>query len=229
MSNIRLVEQDHCCEHMLPGLIKNGKTASRWEITFVVLTGLGNILLAEWLNLQSVYVVAACLFWAGFIAVRAAADRSVLTEWGFAKRGFGRSMALLSPFMLLSVLGSAAYGKFTGSMVLHWHMVLVLLLYPIWGLVQQFLVVSLLAGNIRKYSRYPEPVIVLLTASVFALAHASSLPLVGASFCLALVTTTIFFRTRNLWALGIFHGTFGTCLYFFVLGRDPLLEILHGH
>jgi membrane protease YdiL (CAAX protease family) len=214
---------------MLAGLLMTGRTDSRWEIAFVLVTGLGNILLAEWLNLQLVYVVAACLFWTGFVAVRATADRSVLTEWGFTKRRFGRSIVLLSPFMLLSVLGSAAYGKFTGSIVLHWHMVLVLLLYPVWGLVQQYLVVALIAGNIRKYSRFPEPVIVLLTAFAFALAHASSPLLVGASFCLALITTSVYFRTRNLWALGIFHGLFGTCLYFFVLGRDPLLEIIHGH
>ena len=35
-----------------------------------------------------------------------------------------------------------------------------------------------------------------------------------AAFALALVTTTVYFRTRNLWALGIFHGWFATGLYF---------------
>jgi uncharacterized protein len=210
-------------------LRKTGKTASKWEITFVFLTGLGNILLAQRLNLQLIYVLAACLFWTGFVSIRATTDSSVLTEWGFSKQGFGRSMALLLPLMLLSILGFAAYGKFTGRMVLHWHMAVVLLLYPVWGLVQQFLIVALVAGNIKKYSRYPDPVIVLLTAFIFALAHASSPSLVAASFFLALITTTVYFRTRNLWALGIFHGLFATCLYFFVLGRDPLMEIIHVH
>jgi uncharacterized protein len=209
--------------------MKIAKAASRWEIVFVLLTGLGNILLADWMDLQLVYVVAACIFWTGYVASRSARDEAVLVEWGFTKRGFGRSIALLTPFMLLSVSGFAAYGIFTGNMVLNWHIFLLLLLYPFWGLVQQFLVVALIAGNIRRFSRYPESVIVLLTASVFAMAHASSIPLSGASFFLALVTTTVYFRIRNLWALGLFHGLYGTCLYYFVLGRDPLLEIIHGH
>jgi len=199
---------------------------SRWEITFVLLTGLGQFLLAGWLDLQLAYVVGACLFWIGFVAVRAKTDASSLAEWGFTTRGFGRSIVLLSPFLLLVALGFAAYGKFTHSLMLNWHIVLILLLYPLWGLVQQFLIVALLAGNMEKHSRIPEAGIVLLTAVIFAGVHAPSLALVGAAFVLALVTTTVYFRTRNLWALGIFHGWFATGLYYFVLGRDPWIEVI---
>lgn len=205
------------------------KNTSRWEISFVLLTGLGNLILADWLDLQLVYVVAASLFWTGFVLVRASADPSAPADWGFTKRGFGRGIRLLTPFMLLSVLGFAAYGRFTGSMTLHWHILPVLLLYPLWGLVQQFLVVALIAGNIRKHSRLRLSFTIILTALLFAAAHASSPALTGASFVLALITATVYFRTGNLWAPGIFHGLFGTCLYYFVLGRDPLMEIIHGH
>lgn len=204
------------------------KNESRWEIAFVLLTGLGNLILADRLDLQLVYVVAASLFWTGFVLVRASSDPSAPADWGFTKRGFGRAVRLLTPFMILSVLGFAAYGRLTGSMILHWHIVPVLLLYPLWGLVQQFLVVALIAGNIRKHSRLPESVTVILTALLFAAAHASSPELTGAAFALALITATVYFRTGNLWAPGLFHGLFGTCLYFFVLGRDPLMEIIHG-
>jgi hypothetical protein len=38
----------------------------------------------------------------------------------------------------------------------------------------------------------------------------------------------VYFRTRNLWALGIFHGWFATGLYFFVLGRDPWTVVVSG-
>ncbi|OPL19293.1 MAG: hypothetical protein AVO35_11135 [Candidatus Aegiribacteria sp. MLS_C] len=205
------------------------KNTSRWEIAFVLLTGLGNFILADRLDLQLVYVVAASLFWTGFVLVRASSDPSAPADWGFTRRGFGRAIGLLTPFMVLSVLGFAAYGKLTGSMALNWHIVPVLLLYPLWGLVQQFLVVVLIAGNIRKHSRLPESVTVILAALLFAAAHASSPALTGAAFVLALITATVYFRTGNLWAPGLFHGLFGTCLYYFVLGRDPLMEIIHGH
>jgi hypothetical protein len=137
-------------------------------------------------------------------------------------------MKLLAPIMLLTAFGFAAYGKFTGSMMLNRHILLICLLYPIWGLVQQFLIVALLAGNMKKHSRIPEAGIVLLTALIFAGVHAPSIPLIGAAFILALVTTTVYFRERNLWALGIFHGWFATGLYFLVLGRDPWTLVISG-
>jgi len=196
-------------------------TASWWEIVFVVLTGLGQFLLAGWLELQLVYVVGACCFWAGFVVMRARHDPTVLLEWGFTRRSLGRSIELLAPILVLACLGFAAYGKLTGSMMLNWHIVLIFILYPFWGLVQQFLVVALLAGNLKKHSRLPERDIIALTALLFAGVHAPSLPLMVAAFLLALVTTTVYFRTRNLWALGVFHGWFATGLYFLALGQDP--------
>ncbi len=203
-------------------------TTSRWELVLALLTGLGQFVLADWLELQLAYVVGACVFWAGYVGVRAKVDASVLQEWGFTTVGFGRSMVLLAPIMLLTAFGFAAYGKFTGRMILNWHILLICLLYPLWGLVQQFLIVALLAGNIKKHSRIPEPGIVLLTALIFAGVHAPSIPLIGAAFALALVTTIVYFRTRNLWALGIFHGWFATGLYFLALGQDPWTMVISG-
>jgi hypothetical protein len=173
-------------------------------------------------------VVGATLFWAGYVAIRAAAHPSVLNEWGFTTRQFGRSLALLSPFLLLALFGFALYGGISGRTAWHRHIILIGLLYPLWGLVQQFLVVALLAGNLKRYSCIPEPGVVLLTALVFAAVHAPSLSLVGAAFVLALVSTTVYFRTRNLWALGLFHGWFATGLYFLALGRDPWLDVVSG-
>ncbi len=201
-------------------------TVALWEIAFVLLTGLGNFLVAGWLDRQLTYVVGACLFWTGFVVVRAVADPSALGEWGFSSRNFGHSVKLLLPAMVLTVSGFAAYGMFTGSMVMNWHFVLICLLYPIWGLVQQFLVVALLAGNIKKHSRVPKWGIVFLTALIFAAAHVPYLPLVAAAFLLAVITTWVYLRTRNLWALGVFHGWFGTSLYFFVLGQDPWKDVI---
>jgi hypothetical protein len=109
---------------------------------------------------------------------------------------------------------------------MHWHMALIFPLYCAWGLVQQFLIVALVAGNLRKHSRIPQRWIVLLTALVFAVAHAASVPLIIAAFFLAVVTTTVYFRTRNIWALGLFHGVFATGLYSFALGQDLWAEVV---
>ena len=50
----------------------------------------------------------------------------------------------------------AGYGLLAGTLIFSWRFFLLLALYPAWGLVQQFLVVGLLAGNLRKDGRLPE-------------------------------------------------------------------------
>jgi hypothetical protein len=201
---------------------------ARWEISAVLMTGLGNFVLADWLGLRLAFVVGACLFWIGFVAIRASADATALGAWGFTRRDLGRGLSDLAPVALLAVLVFVAYGMFTGGLLLHWHIALIFPLYCVWGLIQQFLIVALLAGNLKKHTRMPQRWIVLLTALVFAGAHAASVPLTVAAFFLAAVTTTVYFRTRNLWALGLFHGLFATALYFFALGQDLWTEVVSG-
>lgn len=199
---------------------------TRWEIAFVLLTGLGNYVLAGWLGRRLAFVVGASLFWAGFVVVRAAANPAVLGEWGFRSRHLGRGITLLLPAAALVTSVFAAYGVLTGNVTMNWHFVLICLIYPIWGLVQQFLVVALLAGSLRRHSRIPEGGVVLVAALVFAVAHLPSLVLAAAAFVLALITTKVYFRTRNLWPLGLFHGWYATCLYFLALGQDPWTAVV---
>lgn len=201
-------------------------STARWEIAAVLLTGLGNFLLADWLDLRLSFIAGACLFWTLFVAIRVTANPALLREWGFTTRNLGRSLALLAPVLIAATAAFAAYGALAGRSVLNWHILPIGLLYPVWGLVQQFLVVALLAGNMRKHSRIPERWIVLLSSLIFAAAHVPALPLVAAAFFLGVVATTVFFRAGNLWALGLFHGWFATGLYYLVLGRDLWREVV---
>ena len=201
-------------------------TTARWEVTAVLLTGLGNALLADWLGWRLAFIAGACLFWTVFVVVRAARNSSVLAQWGFTTRGFGRSVRLLLPALVVSVVGFATFGLLNDRLIMNSHLFLICLLYPIWGLVQQFLVVALVADNIKKHIRLPDPAIVCLTARAFAAVHTPSPPLVVASFVLTLITTSVFFRNRNLYALGLFHGLFATGLYYFALGQDLWKEVI---
>lgn len=201
-------------------------TRPRYELLAVLLTGLAHFALDSWLGLHLVFIVGAILYWVGFVVVRARADAAALAEWGFSRSGCRRSLELLIPAAILATVCFVGIGLWRGDLLLHWHILLIGLLYPAWGLVQQFLVVALVANNLRKHTRIPEQWLVVLTASLFAAAHAPSLPLSAAAFCLASITTTVYLRARNLWVLGLFHGWFATGLYFLALGRDPWQEVV---
>jgi hypothetical protein len=102
---------------------------------------------------------------------------------------------------------------------------LVLLVYPVWGLAQQFALQALITRNLRPLVR-PLPVRVSAASALFAAAHFPNLPLMGLVLIAGLVLTTVYEKSRNLWALGLVHGVLGAAAYYFVLGQDPGAAIL---
>lgn len=202
--------------------------ASPREVAAVVLTGAGHLVLTTWLNKQMVFTIAAILFWICFVGVRVHRDPSVLRRWGFTRDGFRQSVRVLLPFGVAAGRAMAGYGLLAGTLVFSWRFFLLLALYPAWGLVQQFLVVGLLAGNLRKDGRLPEWAIILAVSLLFAAIYLPSIPLVIVAGLMAAVTTPVYFRTGNLYAPGLLHGWIGTIAYFFALGRDPLADLIRG-
>jgi membrane protease YdiL (CAAX protease family) len=203
-------------------------TASLWEMAAVVITGVGHLVLTTWLGKQMVFTITAILFWICFVGVRVHRDPSVLRRWGFTREGFWQSVRMLLPFGVAAGLAMAGYGLLVGTWIFTWRIFLLFVLYPPWGLVQQFLVVGLLAGNLRKHGRLPEWAIILVVSVLFAAIHLPSIPLVIVAGLMAAVTTPVYFRTGNLYAPGLLHGWLGSIAYFFVLGSDPLAELIRG-
>ena len=202
--------------------------ASPREVAAVGATGAAHLVLTTWLNKQMVFTIAAILFWIGFVGVRVHRDRAVLRRWGFTGQGFRRSMAMLLPCGVAAAIAMLGYGLLAGTLVFSWRFFLLLAAYPAWGLVQQYLVVGLLAGNLRNDGRLPAGVIIPVIAVLFAAIHLPSIPLVVVAGITAAITTSVYFKYGNLFALGLFHGWIGSLAYFFVLGRDPLADLLRG-
>ena len=198
------------------------------EAAAVVATGAGHLILATWLHKQAAFIIASALFWIGFVLVRVHRDPQVLRRWGFGWGGFWHSVRMLLPFTAVALVGTLGYGLLTGTLIFSWRLFLLAAVYPLWGLVQQFLVVGLLAANVRKGTRLPEWVIILATVLLFAAIHLPSIPLAIVAGLMVGATAFVYFRNGNLFALGIFHGVVATLAYFFVLGEDPLARLIRG-
>ncbi len=209
--------------------MKTSVTRARGEIVALVLTGFGKFVVSDGLGFKLPFIVAACMFWAGYVLLRARTDPGRLAAWGFTGAGIGESTRRLAPFAAAGAIACLLYGLWSGRMLLHWHMLPLLLLYPAWGLVQQFLIVSLLAGNLRDGLGVGERWAVATTAVAFAAVHLPSPALVLTTSVMAVITTSTWFRVRNLYPLGVFHGWMATLIYYLVLGEDPWLQfIAHG-
>lgn len=199
------------------------------EVIAVMLTGTGKFIFVDLLPHKFWFIVAAIVAWTIYILLRANKIPGFLGYWGFGWKNFKKLFLLLLPFVLLIIAGFLVYGFYYETLVIHWHILPTLLLYPVWGTIQQFLMVGLVASNLRDIDRIKIPswLVILITSFLFSVVHFPSLPLVIATFVLGMIYTILFLRYQNVLVLGIYHGWLGAFFYFFVLGRDTWMEVMN--
>lgn len=118
-------------------------------------------------------------------------------------------------------------GYLHNTINLTWHIIPILIIYPIWGTIQQFLLIGLVAGNFQDLNNFSikKITIIILTALLFAVVHFPNYWLIVATFVLALFYGSIYLKARNVYVMGLFHGWLGGLFFYTVLDRDPFLEV----
>lgn len=211
-------------EHLIP-LISDKR---RWfEILAVVLTALGKFVFMDYLDYRLPFVVFAIIAWGVYILYRCKQESNILKYWGFRTDNFKVSVKLILPFGIISVISCIAIGYFQGTINITWHIIPLLITYPIWGMIQQFLTIGLIAGNLNhlKSIKLNKILIIIITAILFSVVHYPSFWLMSGTFILALFYGFIYLKKKNIYAMGIFHGCIGALFYYTVVDRDPFQEI----
>ena len=200
----------------------------RWlEILAVALTGVGKFVFMDYLNWRLPFVVVAVLLWSAYVFYRYKKDPMVLKDWGFRRDNFSEVFKLALPFVLISVLVFFTIGYLQGSLNLTWHILPLLITYPIWGSIQQFLTIGLLAGNLGEMKRLKlkKFLILLITAVFFSLVHFPNTWLMIGTFILAIFYGYLYLKAKNIFVLGLFHGWLGALFYYTVVNQDPFAEV----
>lgn len=203
----------------------------RWlEIALVMTTGIGKFIFMDMLNWRLPYILIACLFWLAYCFYRYQQQPNILSYWGLSLQGFKQTWLELTPFALCIGGLFVFMGYQLETSVLNWHILPILLLYPIWGIIQQFIIIALIAKNLSDLQKhtFSLPFIIVLTATIFASVHYPFPILIIGTFCLAIVYTLLYLKGRNLLVLGIYHGWLGGLFFYAILGRDPWLEVFGG-
>lgn len=197
------------------------------EITAVLLTAAGKFLFMDYLRWRLPFIVAAIVGWGVYVFVRQRRAPGSLASWGFRTDNFGRALRRVLPFGLGAVLACTLIGLYRGSLNVTWHILPILVLYPIWGTVQQFLLIALTAGNLHELpgAGRRQGLIVLVSALLFGAIHYPFGWLMLGTFVLALFYGFVYLKERNLYVLGIFHGWLGAIFFYTVVGRDPFMEV----
>jgi uncharacterized membrane protein len=198
------------------------------EILMVVLTGILKILLVDILDVKFVYIVSALSFWIVYFIYKTSKSNELVKYWGLSFSNSKQTFKIVGIIGLIFFICIVIYGTIKNEVTISLNFVFILLTYPVWGLIQQYLMMSLIAGNIKDYegNTFSDMVIIIFTSIIFAMVHYPSLPLIIATFFLSIFYSSIFLRHRNIIPFGIFHGVLGGAFYYFIIDRDPWLEFI---
>jgi len=197
------------------------------EISAVILTAIGKFIFMDYLNWRFPFVAIAIISWVSYIIYRKRKQPGMTKYWGFRTDNFKTVLKKVLPFGILAVITFFGAGFYKGTINFSWHIIPILILYPIWGVIQQFLLIALTAGNLQdmKGQKLNKGIIILLSALLFGAIHYPFIWLMIATFILAIFYGCIFLSERNIYVLGLFHGWLGGTFYYTILERDPFLEM----
>ncbi|MGC6429697.1 MAG: CPBP family intramembrane glutamic endopeptidase [Jejuia sp.] len=194
------------------------------EIIAVVITAIGKFVFMDFLEWRLPFVVFAVLGWSIYVYHRAKKEKSVLKYWGFRTDNFKKASKFILPFVVIAVASFFIVGLVQGTLNVTWHILPLLLTYPIWGSIQQFLAIGLIAGNLN-YLKVNKLAVIVLTAILFSVVHYPSIWLMIGTFILALFYGYMYLKVKNIYAMGICHGWLGALFYYTVVHQDPFQDI----
>jgi hypothetical protein len=204
--------------------------SSIWEIAAVITTALLHPVCVDLLHRRALFIASALCAWGLYFAVRAWRDSDAFRRWGFRREGLRPTFIGTSAFAAAALAVMTAVAIVQGTLVFSWQMLVLLLLYPIWGTFQQLLVqgvfvrtVTLSAGGVG-----PKVIASIVASVLFGAVHLPELRLALATCGLSLVFTVMHIRWQNLWPLGLYHGWLGVFYYYWVLARNPWSETFVG-
>ncbi|HEX7251874.1 MAG TPA: CPBP family intramembrane glutamic endopeptidase [Thermoanaerobaculia bacterium] len=200
------------------------KARSILEISAVLLTAALHFFFYDVLPARGLFILVVITVWAGYFAFRMKREPAARQEFGLSRLGLSESAKACAAVFAVGLAGCAVVGLSKGRLDLVPQMLILLILYPIWGLIQELLVQAMFVRNLVRH--VPGAVVVTTAGVLFGVVHLPHVALAVATALLGAVFTMIFVRWRNVWPLGVCHGWLGVFFYYWVLGRDPWLEIL---
>ena len=121
---------------------------SRWlEVAAVAATGVLHLVFQS-LGAKGLFIALASVSWIGYVVWRVWQDSSLWVKWGFQMKNLSSAFVWPTVIFVVGVSLMAWYGLANGRVLWQGHVLFLLLLYPLWGILQQFLVQALGVANL---------------------------------------------------------------------------------
>lgn len=154
------------------------------------------------------------------------ADKHVLKTYGLRTDNLKEAARLSAAFFAPAAIVILAIFPFTDNPKPPTYFYYTILLYPLWGLAQQFMFQSFFHSRLLKLGVAPWSI--FICALVFTLVHLNSEKLLIFAFIGGLFFSYSFYRCPNILPLGFVHGILGAMVYYLILGKDPLKKFFAG-
>lgn len=197
-----------------------------FEIFAVLLTAAGKFIFMDLSEWRIIFIASVISFWTIYIYYKNKRSPHITRYWGFRTDNFKKVILTILPFGIATLIICIIIGFYLGTIQITWHIIPLLVLYPIWGTIQQFLVIGLVAGNLKDFEgqHFKKGFIIVICALLFGGIHYPYLWLVAGTFALAIFYGFIYLKEKNIYALGIFHGWLGAVFFYTIVDRDPFIE-----
>lgn len=173
------------------------------------------------------FLLPCFVLWTAYILFRLVREPGLAERWGMRKDNLGKASLAVLPVLAALAIGMLGYRLLRGWRPLPAEAAWLFLVYPLWGLIQQFVVQALVAANLEALG-VRRLFVVPVAAALFGLAHVPDWALSALCAGAGLVWTALFFRTRNLFPLAVSHGWLGALVYYWVLERNPWAEMFEA-
>ena len=191
-----------------------------------MLTALGFLFFENVLKIEKwIFLVPCVVGWSGYVILRLLKSPGLLETWGLGLKNVRKATPPFLIFFLAALAGLAAFRLFMGWKPLPAGALWIFLLYPIWAFVQQFVLQALVATNLERIGT-PRRWVIPIAALLFGLAHLPDWRLAGLCAVAGLAWTFLFLRTRSLYPAALTHAWIGALAYYWLLERDPWLEMI---
>lgn len=195
------------------------------EVTVVLVICVGYVIFHQALAFNGWFIGPMLALIVGYLIYELAFDKRRPRDFGLRTDNLLASLKLNALVFGPPILATFIYAWIKGvSNPLHF--AYALLLYPLWGLIQQFAFCGILLGNLKRLGAgwWSVPVMAL----AFSLVHYPSTFLMKLTAIGGLMIGAVYYRVANVWPIAVVHGVFGAFAYYIYRDKDPFARLLGG-
>lgn len=192
------------------------------ELLAVILLGASHVVIEVAFSLRATRIFNAAVLSVCFVYLvwRVWTTEGLLYRWGFRADNFWIAFRSHLPFFSGATAILFLWGGIRGSISLPPPFWIAALLYPLFGVAQQFVLQNLLMANLRSFVSQ-QSLCAFLSAFLFALSHLPRWKLAAVAFVAGFFLVLAYQRRPNLWAVGIIHGLLASLAFYLVLDETP--------